>query len=149
MLHSHSSDFSFSGLKTAVLYLVRDIKQKYSIEKESPLSEDVLELICYEFEEAIRDVLRAKLQFAYEEDRSIQTLIVAGGVIANTYIRKTLQEWCVSHDLVCFLPTSDLATDNAVMIGLAGVQRLIGGATPLSSLDNLTARGGWRIDDVY
>lgn len=143
MLHSHSSDFSFSGLKTAVLYLVRDL------EKKAPLTEEVMQLICYEFEEAVTEVIKGKLQFAYEENRSIHTLIVAGGVIANTYIRNTIQEWCILHEVVCFLPTSDLATDNAVMIGLAGIQSLIRGVKPLSSLDMIVARGGWKIDDVY
>lgn len=143
MLHSHSSDFSFSGLKTAVLYLVRDLEKKAS------LTEEILQLICYEFEEAVIEVIKGKLQFAYEQNRSMQTLIVAGGVIANTYIRTAIQEWCVLHEVVCFLPTADLATDNAVMIGLAGVQSLIRGVKPLSSLDTLVARGGWKIDDVY
>ncbi len=149
MLHSHSLDFSFSGLKTAVLYLVRDIKEKHSIEKETLLPEEILELICYEFEEAVTAVIKGKLQFAYEKDRSIQSLIVAGGVIANTHIRNAIKEWCILHEVTCFLPETHLATDNAVMIGLAGVQALTRGVLPLSTLDRLVARGGWKIDDVY
>jgi len=143
MLHSHSSDFSFSGLKTAVLYLVRDL------EKNAPLTQEILELICYEFEEAVTEVIKGKLQFAYEEDRSIETLIVAGGVIANTYIRNAIQEWCVLQNITCFLPEAHLATDNAVMIGLAGVQALTRDVKLLSTLNSLVARGGWKIDGVY
>lgn len=149
MLHSHSSDFSFSGLKTAVLYLVKDIKEKHGIEKEASLPGEILELICYEFEEAVTEVVKAKLTYAYEEDRSIETLIVAGGVIANTYIRNAIQKWCVLQNIVCFLPEATLATDNAVMIGLAGLQTLIRDVKPLSTLDSLIAHGGWKIDDVY
>jgi N6-L-threonylcarbamoyladenine synthase len=143
MLHSHDADFSFSGLKTAVLYLVRDL------EKKGPLTEEILELICYEFEEAVVEVLQRKLETAYESNRSIQTLIVAGGVIANTYIRSSIESWCITKNIVCLLPRLDLATDNAVMIGLAGVQALARDVKPLSTLDSLGARGGWKIDDVY
>jgi N6-L-threonylcarbamoyladenine synthase len=143
MLHSHSSDFSFSGLKTAVLYMVRDMQKK------TPLTEELLQLVCYEFEEAVIDVLKAKLTYAYEEHRSVQTLIVAGGVIANTYIREAISEWCSMHGIACVLPEAHLATDNAVMIGLAGVQSLTRDVKPLSTLDSLVARGGWKIDDVY
>jgi N6-L-threonylcarbamoyladenine synthase len=149
MIHSHDSDFSFSGLKTAVLYLVRDIKKTLNLEQEHVLPEEILELICYEFEEAVVDVLRSKLTDTYESHRSTQTLIVAGGVIANTYIREHIETWCTTHDVICLLPKANLATDNAVMIGLAGVQSLTRDVKPLSTLDSLIARGGWRVDDVY
>lgn len=149
MLHSHDMDFSFSGLKTAVLYLVRDIRKKLLLEETQPIPEEILQLICCEFEESVVEVLKRKLETAYESNRSVQTLLVAGGVIANTYIRSSIESWCKEKDIACFLPTSELATDNAVMIGLAGVQALIRGVNTLSSLDSLVARGGWKIDDVY
>jgi N6-L-threonylcarbamoyladenine synthase len=113
------------------------------------LPTETLELICYEFEEAVIDVLRSKLDFAYEENRSTQSLIVAGGVIANTYIRKAIETWCVAHDVLSFLPTADLATDNAVMIGLAGLQGVMSSREMIIHLDTLVACGGWKIDKVY
>ena len=149
MMHSKNLEFSFSGLKTAVLYLVRELKVKHNLEKESSLPQEVLQLICYEFEEAVTDVVRSKLDMAYEEHRSIQTLIVAGGVIANTYIRETIETWCKTHDVMSFLPKSELATDNAVMIGLAGIQGLLSKRQTILDLSTLTARGGWKIDEVY
>lgn len=143
MIHSQNLDFSFSGLKTAVLYLVRDLK------KTRPLSEEILQLICYEFEESVKEVIEAKLDFAHNEHMETKTLIVAGGVIANIYIRETIEAWCTRKGIHCFLPAQDLATDNAVMIGLAGVRALIQGAKTISDLTTLVARGGWKIDDVY
>ncbi len=143
MIHSKNLDFSFSGLKTAVLYLVRDIK------KVQEISEEILNLICYEFEESVVEVLARKLNFAYTLKPETKTLIVAGGVIANTYIRETIDSWCVSNDVFCFKPEFDLATDNAVMIGLAGIQGLLQQKSFVTDLDSLVARGGWRIDEVY
>lgn len=149
MLHSHDMDFSFSGLKTAVLYLVRDIKNKLNIEREFSLPENLLQLICYEFEESVVEVLKKKLHIAQEQYSNTKSLIVAGGVIANAYIREHIQEWCVLNKIKCFLPLADLTTDNAVMIGLAGVQALSREIKPLSNIDTLVACGGWKIDDVY
>ncbi|MES2985536.1 MAG: tRNA (adenosine(37)-N6)-threonylcarbamoyltransferase complex transferase subunit TsaD [Patescibacteria group bacterium] len=143
MIHSQNLDFSFSGLKTAVLYLVRDIK------KVQEISEEILNLICYEFEESVVEVLARKLNFAYTLKPETKTLIVAGGVIANTYIRETIDSWCVSNDVFCFKPEFDLATDNAIMIGLAGIQGLLQQKSFVTDLDSLVARGGWRIDEVY
>lgn len=143
MIHSKDLDFSFSGLKTAVLYLVRDIK------KTQEISEEILQLICFEFEEAVVDVLAYKLSTAYKSKPNTKTLIVAGGVIANTYIREMIDSWCAENNVYCFKPEFDLATDNAVMIGLAGLQGLFLERKFTEDLSTLVARGGWRIDDVY
>lgn len=143
MIHSQNLDFSFSGLKTAVLYLVRDIK------KTQDISEEILNLICYEFEESVVELLSSKLNFAYKLKPETKTLIVAGGVIANTYIRETIDAWCREKNVFCFKPEFDLATDNAVMIGLAGIQGLLQNNPYVEDLQTLVARGGWKIDDVY
>lgn len=143
MIHSQNLDFSFSGLKTAVLYLVRDIK------KTEDLSEEILNLICYEFEESVVELLASKLNFAYKLKPTTKTLIVAGGVIANTHIREMIDAWCQEKNVFCFKPEFDLATDNAVMIGLAGIQGLLLEKKYVEDLSTLVAHGGWRIDDVY
>ncbi len=147
MIQSKDLDFSFSGLKTAVLYLVRDLKIK------AELTEEQINLICYEFEEAVVEVLLAKLMFA-KRTHNAKTLVVAGGVIANTYIREKLEQWCIDVDMQYHKPNTHLATDNAVMIGLAGLIHLDKKYAKLfasdeKGLSNITARGGWKIDDVY
>lgn len=143
MIGSRDLDFSFSGLKTAVLYLVRDIK------KTQEITEEIMQLICFEFEEAVVDVLASKLSTAYKMNPTTKTLIVAGGVIANTYIREKINMWCTEKNIYCFKPEFDLATDNAVMIGLAGIQGLILGNSFVTDLSALAARGAWRIDTAY
>lgn len=150
MIHSKDFDFSFSGLKTAALYLVRDIKKNTGVLE---LPEDIVDLICYEFEEAVTEVLISKLS-SLKRAHDIKTLVVAGGVIANTYIRQKLEAWCYEYDLKYLKPTKQLATDNAIMIGLAGLIHLDKKYAKLysvldSELEKVVARGGWRIDEVY
>lgn len=111
MLHTKDFDFSFSGLKTAVLYLTQELKT---------LTEKDKEAIAREFEDAVTEVLITKTKKALEK-YGAQTLIVGGGVIANTYIRKSFENLVTEYpDTKLFFPTLALSTDNAVMIACAG-----------------------------
>jgi len=109
MIDSKDLDFSFSGLKTAVLYATKDKK----------LSEDDKKKFAREIEEAITDVLTTKVEKAIEK-YCIESLIAGGGVIANTFIRAALQNLADSFDIPLYLPHISHATDNALMIALAG-----------------------------
>lgn len=110
MIHSKDFDFSFAGLKTAVLYHVQKFPPTTTIEKEN---------IAREFEDAVTETLITKTQKALEEIGS-NTLIIGGGVIANTHIRKSFENLCASLGTRLLIPSTDLATDNAVMIAMAG-----------------------------
>lgn len=119
MIHSHDLDLSFSGLKTAVLYMVRDLKKNQNVEN---LSEEIIDLICHEFENSVSEVLISKLNFANKAgDRKYKNLIVAGGVIANNFLKEYIQKWCQKNEINFLKPEKSLATDNAVMIGLAAI----------------------------
>ena len=74
-------DFSFSGLKTAVLYTIKEIGE---------LSENQKREICWEFEDAVTEVLVSKVRKALEE-KKYKILIIGGGVIANRHIRKAFE----------------------------------------------------------
>jgi N6-L-threonylcarbamoyladenine synthase len=114
MIHTKDLNFSFSGLKTAVLYLVRDLLKSDILNLKSVRSE-----IAHEFEESVKDVLVHKTRKALEQYK-IKTLIVGGGVSANTYIKEHLKNLAEEKE-VAYLPSSkELATDNAVMIAVAG-----------------------------
>jgi N6-L-threonylcarbamoyladenine synthase len=114
MLRTNDFDFSFSGLKTAVLYLVKKL---------GDISEDQRKEIAREFEDAIVEVLVAKTKRALEEYNA-KTLIVGGGVIANKKIREEILNLKKDFpDISIFLPTRDLSTDNAVMIAMASYIR--------------------------
>jgi N6-L-threonylcarbamoyladenine synthase len=112
MIRSGTYDFSFSGLKTAVMYLLK---------KHPALTEEDRELVALEFENAATEVLWAKTSAALS-DTDAKTLVVSGGVSANTHIRRTFEEQLrIEHPGVTLsLPPTELATDNAVMIALAG-----------------------------
>ena len=112
MIHSKDLAFSFSGLKTSVLYTL----------KENPtLTEEMLCDMCREFEDAVTDVLVHKTKQALEETGA-RTLIIAGGVIANTHIRNTFEKLIGTEypSVTLEIPTKTMATDNALMIATAG-----------------------------
>ena len=110
MINSKNLEFSFSGLKTAVLYMTQKIPL---------IDENVKEKIAMEFEESVKDVLVAKTEKALEINK-VKTLVIGGGVSANTYIRKNLEKLAKKHDTQFLASSKTLATDNAIMIGVAG-----------------------------
>ncbi len=115
MITSNDFDFSFSGLKTSVLYYLRD----HFNGGETLTEIDRLD-IAREFEDAVVDVLLTKTQSALDTT-SARTLIIAGGVIANTKIREVFQTLESEYaDLTVKIPLHNLATDNALMIACAG-----------------------------
>ncbi|MBC7981776.1 tRNA (adenosine(37)-N6)-threonylcarbamoyltransferase complex transferase subunit TsaD [Candidatus Parcubacteria bacterium] len=117
MIHSQDLDLSFSGLKTAVLYMVRDLKKTTET-----LSVETVDLIAHEFENSVSEVLISKLNFAHKTNqRKYKNLIVAGGVIANEFLKENIQRWCTKNGVHFLKPEKSLATDNAIMIALAAI----------------------------
>ncbi len=116
MIHTKDYNFSFSGLKTAALYAVRD-KLSEPAQNNEPLDDVQKESLAAEFEQAVVDTLLHKTKRAIEE-YAAKTLIIGGGVIANSFIRKNFAALCESLDIKLLVPEKDLSTDNATMIGL-------------------------------
>ncbi len=110
MLNEDNLDFSFSGLKTAVLR---------ALEAGAPASDVLKKKLAREFEEAVADVLTHKTLRAVEE-YGAGTVVTGGGVSANTYIRKRLVEALAKVGAQLLICPPELATDNAIMIALAG-----------------------------
>lgn len=119
MLHSHDINFSFSGLKTAVLYYLRD-NFNFGTDNKIEPSEEQKADIAREIDDAVTEVLVTKTKKALEQ-YGAKTLIVAGGVIGNPRLRLSFQELEKEFSgLVVKVPTKSLSTDNAVMIACAG-----------------------------
>lgn len=118
MIKSADFDFSFSGLKTAALYLVQKLTKSEN-NTAVLLTDNQIKGIARELEDAITDVLVAKVTSAAEA-YTIQTLVVGGGVIANTHIRTALEKFCSYSNIKILLPENNHATDNGLMIALAG-----------------------------
>jgi N6-L-threonylcarbamoyladenine synthase len=115
MLHSKDFDFSFAGLKTSVLYLTDDLK------KENKLDDATRKIIAREFEDAVTEVLFKKTKLALEECGA-ETLIIGGGVIANTTIRHKFAEQ-EKDGVTVLIPEMSATTDNALMIAIAGYMK--------------------------
>jgi N6-L-threonylcarbamoyladenine synthase len=114
MIDSQDFDFSFSGLKTAVLYAVRDLDKKYSLKEIQPV-------MANEIQEAIVDVLVAKTMRAAKK-YDVKTVMLAGGVSANLCLRKKFME-AMEKELPKTkyqIPETKYCTDNAAMIAVAG-----------------------------
>ena len=115
MLHSKNLDFSFSGLKTAVLTLVK--------KQEGELTDTIRAAIARAFVDAIVEVLVAKCLAAIKQT-GMKRLVIAGGVGANAQLRKALNETAVKKRFEVFYPDLALCTDNGAMIALAGALRM-------------------------
>ena len=110
MLKSGDLDFSYSGLKTAVLYKAKELGE---------LNDDQKRELARAFEDAAIGVLVEKTRQALME-RMVKTLIVGGGVSANSYLRSELEKLLTEFPETSLLfPEKSLTTDNAVMIGIA------------------------------
>ncbi len=109
MRASNDCDFSFSGLKTAVMYAVKE---------KGALSETDRLMLAREFEDAATDVLVAKTLRAADVTGA-HTVAVGGGVSANSFIRESLARALALHGIAPLFPERALSTDNAVMIALA------------------------------
>jgi N6-L-threonylcarbamoyladenine synthase len=115
MLNSGDFDFSFSGLKTAVLYLLQKMTPA-QIKKSTPA-------IAAEFQQSVIDVLTAKTLFAAKKYNA-KTLILAGGVAANQALRESLSQKTNEQQLAFLVPPLNLCMDNAAMIALAAYWQL-------------------------
>ena len=124
MIYSKDYDFSFSGIKTAVLYLIRDLKEKNPNILED---ENIKKEIACEFENAVVETLVHKTIKAVKQYK-IKTLIVGGGVSANKYLQKIMTNEVnkinfsssTTKKVQIHFPSKSLTGDNALMIAIAG-----------------------------
>lgn len=129
MMYSKNFDFSFSGLKTAVLYLIKKIE---------PLNETQKIQIALEFENAVTETLIHKTKKAIEK-YGAKTLIIGGGVSANTHIRKEIKKNIKIKEII--FPDKKLSTDNAIMIGMVGYMRFLKNGKKGKKLSSIKAVG--------
>ncbi len=118
MIYSKDYDFSFSGLKTAVLYLIKDLTKK-----NPGVLEDIniKQKIAREFEDSVIETLVYKTVKAIKEFK-IKTLVVGGGVSANKYLQEIMVNDIKKNKLKTkvYFPSRSLTGDNALMIAIAG-----------------------------
>lgn len=112
-------DFSFSGLKTAILYFI----QKNKLENLNFVDENLND-ICASIQHTIIEILMDKLKLAVKET-GIKQIAIGGGVSANSGIRTTLKESEAKYGWKTFIPKFEYTTDNAAMIGIVGYQKYL------------------------
>ena len=111
-------DFSFSGLKTAVINLIHNSAQKgIELNKAD---------VCASFRYAVVDCLKTNFLKA-AEDLKVDKLVIAGGVSANRLLRSTLQDECNKRGLAFYMPEKSLCGDNAAMVGSQGYYEYLSG----------------------
>ena len=124
--HIPGLDYSFSGIKTSLLYFVRD-----EMAKDPDFMEKNKEDICASFQEALIDILMDKLIKAAKMT-GIKEITIGGGVSANSGLRNRIEEEGKKRGWNTYLPEFKFTTDNAAMIAIAGYYHYLAGErTPL------------------
>lgn len=133
LLHSGDLNFSFSGLKTAVMTQIRKLP---SLDEQSKAD------LAKAFEEAVCDILASKASNAMRQT-GLKRLVVAGGVGANQSLRATLDKKIHRLKGETFYPPLSLCTDNGAMIALTGALRMKEGLWPETSDLSFSVRPRW------
>jgi N6-L-threonylcarbamoyladenine synthase len=139
MLNRPGLDFSFSGLKTAVMLAVRA-----ATAEGAPLEPRIAADIAASFQAAVVDTLVARSLKALRET-GLTRLVVAGGVGANRELRTRLAAEVAKRGCAVYYPRPAFCTDNGAMIALAGACRLAGRR---AGLPQILARPRWRLDEL-
>ncbi len=138
MINSKDLDFSFSGLKTAVLYTVQKIEN---------LTEEIKAEISAEFENAVVETVIKKTKNAILKFDA-KTIILGGGVAANKHLRGNLQKMSEEENCQIFIPEINHSTDNALMISIAGALRITKNGFSEEKNTESKADGNWSIDKI-
>jgi N6-L-threonylcarbamoyladenine synthase len=104
-------DFSFSGLKTSLLYRVRDLGEEEAAARRADLAAS--------YQRAIVEALLARVRAALRQEAGVRRLAIGGGVAANSELRGSVESLCASLDVELWVPPVSLCTDNAAMIAAA------------------------------
>ncbi len=140
MMHSKDYRFSFSGLKTAVRYLVEDLKNQ------NRLDEQIISDIAREFEHAVTEVLLKKTKNALME-YGARGLIIAGGVSANKHITQAFETMLKEEfaDMPLYLPEKHMCGDNSLMIATAGFIHSLQNKTATVPQEEIVAVGNLKL----
>ena len=142
MLHSGNLDFSFSGLKTAVLTRLKDAQAQ------TVVSDTLAADLAAATQQAIVEVLVAKSIKALDQT-GLKRLVVAGGVGANRLLRAKLSQALIKRQAEAYFPPLELCTDNGAMIAFAAAQRITRGMVDLTNTQHgFDVRPRWDLASI-
>ncbi|MDE1970203.1 MAG: tRNA (adenosine(37)-N6)-threonylcarbamoyltransferase complex transferase subunit TsaD [Patescibacteria group bacterium] len=137
MLDQQNFDFSFSGLKTAVLYHIKDLETHANPDTPFILDEAVRNDIAASFQTAVIETIIAKTMRAARQYHA-RSIIIGGGVAANKTLRSIFEKACEQEKLIFITPARDAITDNAAMIATAAYMNTLTHTTrPIVAQSNL------------
>jgi N6-L-threonylcarbamoyladenine synthase len=145
MMGSGDFNFSFSGIKTAVLYLVKEFRTENNLSDDDALPEEFVNKVAHAFQVAAVDVLTAKtLKAALEHNAA--SVLLAGGVSANTQLRTALAEHIKNElpDTTFYTPPLSYCLDNSAMIAVGAYYRY----NTLSTEEKNALKNGWKTLDA-
>lgn len=140
MLHSNDLNFSFSGLKTAVINTIKKMKEA------DKSKDEIKNLISLDFEDAVTEILLKKIKDATEK-YNIKSLVIGGGVIANTFIRNNFEKFSEEENVNLYLPEKFLTGDNAFMIGVVGIYQIVN-KKKKTKIKNIKADSNWNVENL-
>ncbi len=120
MINSKDLNFSFSGLKTAVIHTIKKMKEL------GKSDEEIKNIISLDFENATTEILLKKIKDALKRTNT-KSLLIGGGVIANTHIRNSFIEFSKNEGIDLYIPEKFLTGDNAFMIGIVAILQILNG----------------------
>ncbi len=143
MLKKPGLDFSFSGLKTAVMLQVREAEAK------AALADDMRADLAASFQQAVVETLVGKSLRAIDQSNA-RTLVIAGGVGANRLLRQTMADEMQSIGVAVCYPRIEYCTDNAAMVAYTGWRHLQRDREAILANSDLTvhARARWNLEEI-
>lgn len=143
-----SFDFSFSGLKTAAVNLIHNERQKLSLTDDDPLPDELRAEIAAAFTKSVTDGISEGVNAAIDE-HGAGPIILAGGVAANSHLRKSLSAIAKKHSVPFISPSRDLCGDNAAMIGIQGYFEYMAGVRADCDLNAYASEEAAEDDNVF
>ncbi len=140
MLFSKNLNFSFSGLKTAVIYKIKEMQNNKINENE------IKDIISFDFENSVTEILLKKIKDAIEKTNA-KSLLIGGGVIANKHIRETFTKFVKNEAFNLYIPQNFLTGDNAFMIGVIGILKILNNKKSQNAI-NIQAKSNWNVEEI-
>ncbi|MBQ4067121.1 MAG: tRNA (adenosine(37)-N6)-threonylcarbamoyltransferase complex transferase subunit TsaD [Clostridia bacterium] len=133
-INDDTFDYSFSGLKTAAVNHIHNLRQKMNIPDKGMIPHDEMAEIACAFTEAVVEGICKKLELAIDET-SCERLVLAGGVAANSHLREGIQALCDKKGVKLYMPPLSLCGDNGAMVGAQAYYEYMDGVRGTTDLN--------------